>query len=192
MRPLVLLDVDGVLNAVTNRPDPRVWPDWQRGRAAADGRQWPIVWSPSVVAAVREWLAVGDVHWLTTWGHHANDGLRALLDLPELPVAGTWADANAPEPAGSPDDGAVAHAAVAPAAPDELTGRWWKFDVVRGLVRAEPTRPLVWIDDDLAGQREVRQWMERESRCLLVAPTMGTGMRPDDVTLVREFLAAAG
>ncbi len=185
---MVLLDVDGVLNAVTGRPDPRVWPDWQRGRAAADGRQWPIVWSPSVVAAVREWRTLADVHWLTTWGHHANDGLRALLDLPELRVAGTWADVHLPAPAGNTDDGALAHAAVAPAAPDELTGRWWKFDVVRGLVRAEPTRPLVWIDDDLAGQRDIRQWMERQARCLLVAPTMDTGMRPDDVAMVGDFL----
>lgn len=192
MRPLVLLDVDGVLNAVTSRPDPRVWPDWQRGRAAADGRQWPIIWSPSVVSAVRAWQADADVQWLTTWGHHANGGLRALLGLPELPVAGTWADVNAPQHAGSADDGAVAHAAVAPAAPDELTGRWWKFDVVRGVVHADPARPLVWIDDDLAGQREIRQWMQRESRCLLVAPTMGTGLRPDDVTLVREFLVRVG
>lgn len=183
----MLLDVDGVLNAVARRPDPDVWPDWRSGRAVAGGRAWPITWSPSVVAAVLEWRERADVQWLTTWGHDANDGLRELLGLPELPVAGTYADAAAP-PLGEPDALPAAHAAVTPAAPDPLTGRWWKFDVVRGLVRAEPTRPLVWIDDDLAGQRDIRQWMERQARCLLVAPTMDTGMRPDDVAMVGDFL----
>lgn len=188
MRALLLLDVDGVLNAVAMHPDPRVWPDWERGRAAADGREWPITWSPSVVAAVKEWTTLADVRWLTTWGHHANAGLRVLLDLPELPVAGTYAEVDAPQHAGTPDAAPAAHAGVAPAAPDELTGRWWKFDIVRRLVRAEPGRPVVWIDDDLAGQRDIRQWMEREADCLLVAPTMDTGLRPDDVALVRAFL----
>ena len=184
----MLLDVDGVLNAVGFGPDPRVWRDWQRGRAVAGGRQWPITWSPSVVAAVRGWLSVADVHWLTTWGHDANAGLRALLDLPELPVAGTYTDVAAPA-AGTADDAPAAHAGVAPAARDELSGRWWKFDVVRRVVRAEPGRPLVWIDDDLAGQRDIRHWMEREARCLLVAPTMSTGLRPEDLALVSDFLA---
>ncbi len=184
----MLLDVDGVLNAVDFSPDPRVWPDWQRGSAIADGRAWPITWSPSVIGAVREWVALADVQWLTTWGHHANGSLRTLLDLPELPVAGTYTDVDAPGRAGTPDDAPAAHAGIAPAAPDELTGRWWKFDIVRRLVRADPARPLVWIDDDLAGQREIRHWMEREARCLLVAPTMSTGLRPDDLALVRSFL----
>lgn len=196
MRPLLLLDVDGVLNAVSASPDPRVWPDWQHGCAVAGGRAWPITWSPSVVSAVEQWRSRADVRWLTTWGHHANAGLRALLGLRELPVAGTYADVDRPLPAGTPDGapepGAAAHAGVAPAAPDELTGRWWKFDIVRQLVRAEPGRPVVWIDDDLAGQREIRQWMEREAPCLLLAPTMSTGLRPDDLALVREFLDETG
>jgi hypothetical protein len=188
VRPLVLLDVDGVLNAVAFAPDPRVWPHWRRGHAVADGKQWPITWSPAVVAAVREWLSLADVQWLTTWGHDANVGLRALLELPELPIAGTYADVDAPLSAGTTDDAPAAHAGVAPAARDELTGRWWKFDVVRRLVRSDPARPLVWIDDDLAGQRDIRGWMEREARCLLVAPTMSTGLRPDELSLIRGFL----
>jgi hypothetical protein len=186
MSALVLLDVDGVLNAVDPEPDPRVWPDWQRGRASAAGRTWPIAWSPTVVRTVLAWREVAEVHWLTTWGSLANGALRELLGLPELPVAG------AP---GSPSDGSGSDAAlgslagVTAAAPDELTGRWWKFDVVRELVRAEPGRPLVWIDDDLAGQRDIRTWMGEHAPCLLVSPTPRTGMRPDDLELVTRFLA---
>lgn len=190
VRPLVLLDVDGVLNAVTASPDPAVWPDWQVGSAVAGGRAWPLHWSPSVVAAVRGWLDVADVHWLTTWGHDANDGLRELFGLPELPVAGTHPGTSH---VGSPDPlpGAPgAHAQVAPAAPDALTGRWWKFDVVREIVRADPSRRLVWVDDDLSAEDDVRAWMRRESRSLLVAPHPRTGLTSTEVEAVNRYLRA--
>ena len=185
-QPLVLLDVDGVLNAIGGS---RAWSDWQHGVATAEGRDFPITWSPTVVAAVRSWRDVADVQWLTTWGHDANVSLRHLLDLPELPVAGTYDDVDGRSTAqGDPDPQAGAHASVAPAAPDRLTGRWWKFDVVRRLVRADPLRRLVWIDDDLAGQREVREWMRREARCLLIAPAPRSGLTPDQLRSVQEFL----
>ena len=189
MRPLLLLDVDGVLNAVTPRPDPDVWPDWREGTASAAGRTWPIRWSPSVVDAVAGWRGAAEVQWLTTWGHEANGGLRELLGLPELPVAGTHADADVPPQPGEPDPllpGSLA--SMTPAAPDELTGRWWKFDLVRRIVRADPTRPLVWVDDDLAGQAGVREWVQRESRCLLVVPSPQIGLSPDDLAAITAFL----
>ncbi len=185
--PLVLLDVDGVLNAVVRRPDPRTWPDWQSGSAVAGGRRWPITWSPSVVTAVLSWRERADVRWLTTWGHDANASLRELLGLPELPVAGTYADAVAPPP-GQADPLPAAHAAVTPAAPDALTGRWWKFDVVRRLVRESPGRRVVWLDDDLAGKREVAHWMSAHTDALLVAPHPGTGLVADDLAAVADFL----
>ena len=182
MRPLVLLDVDGVLNAVG--PADESWPDWERGRASAGGRPWPIRWSPSVVAAVREWQDAADVQWLTTWGHDANRGLHELLGLPELPVAGTHQDAG---DEGSADD-ADALAAVTPAAPDELTGRWWKFDVVRRVLRRQPGRRLVWLDDDLARTHEVRAWTQANTPCLLVAPDPRTGLVRAHLDAVRDFL----
>jgi len=184
--PLVLLDVDGVLNALARPPDQRAWTDWQLGQAVADGRSWPIAWSPSVVDAVRGWRQHADVQWLTTWGHNANDSLRELLDLPALPVAGTHQDG--PVAPGEPDDAPLAHASVAPAAPDELTGRWWKFDVVRHLVRTRPGRRLVWVDDDLEVEGAVAQWMAREADCLLVAPSPITGLVAADLARVDDFL----
>ena len=188
-QPLVLLDVDGVLNAIGGTG---AWPDWRRGFATAEGRQFPITWSPSVVAAVRSWQELADVQWLTTWGHDANASLRHLLSLPELPVAGTYdtaGDDGAQTGPGGTDAAAGAHAAVTPAAPDELTGRWWKFDVVRRLVRADPGRRLVWIDDDLAGQDSIRAWMSREATCLLVAPPPRSGLTAAHLRAVAEFLA---
>ncbi|HEU0103973.1 MAG TPA: hypothetical protein VFR07_16780 [Mycobacteriales bacterium] len=193
MRPLVLVDVDGVLNALG--PPDSSWPDWQRGSATALGRSWPIRWSPSVVAAVRSWIDQADVRWLTTWGHDANGGLHTLLGLPELPVAGTHADVAAPGAGAAPgaaDAGQPALAGVTPAAPDELSGRWWKFDIVRLLLQAEPARRLVWLDDDLARSEPVRAWTRAHTDCLLIAPDPRTGLVGPHLRSVERFLAAPG
>ncbi len=186
--PLVLLDVDGVLNAVQAWGRSDAWDDWRTGRATAEGRSFPITWSPTVVEAVRSWQALAEVQWLTTWGHDANASLRHLLGLPELPVAGTYDDVDGP--AGEADADGAAHASVAPAAPDRLTGRWWKLDVVRRIVRTGEPRRIVWLDDDLAGQQDVRAWMREHTTSLLVAPDPRSGLTRAHLEAVEEFLRA--
>jgi hypothetical protein len=188
--PLVLLDVDGVLNAVTAYGDPAVWSDWRYGAASADGRRWPITWSPTVAASVRRWQETGlaDVRWLTTWREHANAELRRLLDLPELSVVG---EERAPLVDAVPEPGAGSHAEFAGAdAASLLTGRWWKFDLVVDLVRAEPARPLVWLDDDLRTKAPVLEWLQVHATCLPVAPRAATGLTPDQLARVEEWLTA--
>jgi hypothetical protein len=186
---LVLLDVDGVLNAL-GRPLPPTGPTGgpvQRASRVA----YPIAWSPSAVRRLLDWHEQGlaEVQWLTTWGHDANRSLRELLDMPVLVVAGTFADAfDDSDHLGEPDVGADALAAVTPAARDELTGRWWKFDLVRRVVREQPGRRLVWLDDDLAGQDDVRAWLQHEADCLPLAPPRVSGLRPLDLEVVGAWL----
>jgi hypothetical protein len=180
-RPLVLLDVDGVLNALAAS---EAWTEWRTGRAVAGGGSYVIRWAPEVVERVLSWGDHAEVRWLTTWGHDANSSLRHLLEMPELPVAGTWDDPDA----GAPVASGPTHADVAPAAPDPLTGRWWKFDVVRRLVRAEPSRPVVWVDDDLVRKPEVAAWMADEATALLVVPDPRTGLVDADLVAVETFL----
>ncbi len=193
MRPLVLLDVDGVLNAVGREWDLANRQNWRAGTAVADGRSWPIRWAPEVTEAVRRWTESADVRWLTTWGHDANASLRRLLDLPQLVVAGTHDEAvidKCDTDEGSPTPAIEAHAAVTPAAPESLTGRWWKFDIARQLVEREPRRRVVWLDDDLAVQEDVRSWMRAHAECLLIAPQLRTGLTPQHVRAVDAFLAS--
>lgn len=180
MRPLVLLDVDGVLNALV-RPDSA---DPQQGRATALARTWPIRWSPDVVAAVRDWTVRADVEWLTTWADAANGDLRTLLGLPELPVAGR------PDGAAGATSraGHDSLAGVTAAAPDLLTGRWWKLDVVRDRLAREPDRRLVWLDDDLGPQPDVQDWVRAHAECLLVAPDPAVGLSAADLEAVDRFL----
>jgi hypothetical protein len=192
--PLWLLDVDGVLNAVTAKPDRSVWRDWERGTATADGVSWPIRFSPSVTRAVArvhdERLA--EVRWLTTWGRHANGELRRLLRLPAFEVAGEEARRDRPRPIGPADPvdpgEAASHGELAGAdAVDALTGRWWKFDVVRRVHLDEPGRRIIWTDDDLDGEHEVRRWMRQHTDCLLLSPRTHVGLTAKMLRTIEDF-----
>lgn len=200
---MVLLDVDGVLNSVATNPDRTTWPDWVRASASADGVQWPLLFSPSVMRAVTRWTEVADVRWLTTWGQQANHQLRLVLGLPNLSVFASPPDRNTTSP--SPGDAPVssrasrgeAHADLSKASPAhppktdrhdaEQVGsqEWWKLTAVRhGLTSGDLTgRALLWIDDDLAGQPQATRLMEDSVNGLALAPPRRIGLTP---RLLRE------
>ena len=187
--PLWFLDVDGVLNAVPRRrsgaPESDVWDDWTSGSATADGMAWPIWFSPELMAGIASLhrARLVDVQWLTTWGHEANDELRQLLRLPVFTVAGTSPDRPAPDDAAATTHGAV----TGRAAPDPLTGTWWKFDVVRVIVAGHPGRRIVWTDDDLRAVPDAEDWMREHTTCLLIAPDLHEGLTPAHLEAIRRF-----
>ncbi len=187
---LLLLDVDGVLNALA-RPLPADL-TWRTGRATAHGRSFEIAWAPEVVARLVALHTSDEVElrWLTTWGHDANTSLRQLLEMPELTVAGTYQDAYDPASDGDPDAQPGSLAAVTPAARDGLTGRWWKFDVVTSLLVGEPGRRLVWLDDDLAGEADLARWTRLQTDALTLAPEPTTGLTAADLDGVEAFVRA--
>jgi hypothetical protein len=185
--PIWLLDVDGVLNAVTNQPDPAVWPDWRQGTATADGVRWPICFSPTVARSIRRIHESGlaEVRWLTTWGGHANGELRELLGLPELPVV-----AERPSLAAAlPDDAVVSGAASHGDAVGDH-GPWWKLAAVQAVVEAEPDRVLVWTDDELRYQIEATWWVaDHVRRSLLLSPPPRVGLPPRLLRQIEDFCA---
>src|SRR3954447_10033578 len=74
--PVLLLDVDGVVNALRFEP-----PDgWQRG--LFDG--FLISWDPTITARLRELHESGrvEIQWLTTWGENADRLLAEPMGLP--------------------------------------------------------------------------------------------------------------
>ena len=187
-RPLLLLDVDGVLNAVGGSESQRaVWPQWRRGTATADGTGWAITFAPAVVARIKAWHGEGraEVQWLTTWGHDANGELRDLLGLPHLVVAGTYGD----QDQGATTGTGGGHAAVTPSAPDPLSGRWWKYDVVSRLLAEDPARLLIWVDDELKPGTSYRTWADQQPLVRPCGPDPGVGLSPSDLDALELHLA---
>lgn len=78
MRPLVLLDLDGVLNpfAATTCPEGYL----EREFYAGEG---PERYCPAHAAWIRELSAAGDVWWATAWGDEANQLFAPAIGLTE-------------------------------------------------------------------------------------------------------------
>jgi hypothetical protein len=119
-RPLILLDIDGVLN-----PDRRPGPQWQAHKAMCDGSTFNL-WlnrehGPQLVALAERTGA--ELVWATAWEHDANRSVGPLIGLPELPVIEVFKG----------DD-------------DDPPGVLFKTPAVAEYV---DRRPFVWFDDDI-------------------------------------------
>lgn len=118
-RPLLLLDVDGVLN-----PAGRPSPDFHRHKAVVDGQVYTLLlnrWHGSRLLELAEETGA-ELAWATTWEGHANEWIGPRIGLPELPVI----------PMTGP------HAPV--------MGEMFKTPHVAGYVAG---RPFVWFDDQI-------------------------------------------
>ena len=183
-RPVWLLDVDGVLNAVTAEPDRSVWSQWRTGRATARRSSWVITWAPGVVDRIDRLHRAGvvTVCWLTTWEDAANRSLGPLLGLPTLTVAGRAAEVG-------DDAGPHGFLGLRAAARD----RWWKLAAARRFLDPQPHRALVWTDDDLVWEPDAREWAERRpSPTLLIAPATGVGLTPKHLDVIERFCSRGG
>lgn len=175
--PIWLLDVDGVLNALPWRtrrfqkePLEPAWPDYTQCRSDTDGGdRYVITYSPTLMKAIRELHESGavEVRWLTTWGRGANFRLNKQLGLPEFAVAG------------EPD--IISGFAGAPA------HHWWKLDDARRAHAAEPHRPFIWTDDDLAAVKDARDWAG-DNGVLAIATDDRSGITPHDLERITNFV----
>lgn len=178
-KPVWLLDIDGVVNAI-GKGDPSVWPkpQWRHGKAECDGQEWPITWAVPVVDFIRTVHESGraEIRWHTTWQHEACN-LAALVGLPEFAVA------DAPEFDDQPGHAARAIAAGRP--------KWWKLPAAERVVRDEG-RPLIWTDDDITWDLGRRYDVDTELRAfapaLLIAPDKHTGLTPKRLRMIGDFL----
>jgi hypothetical protein len=171
LQPVLLLDVDGVLNAV--RPD--LPEGWRRGTFNG----YVLSWDPTVVARLREWHESGrvELQWLTTWTERADQLLAEPMGLPRgLRTHGR-------------DD----------VLPTGYSGErrgisgWWKLDAARAVAEAEPDRRIVWIDDDLTDQAEdTREWLAANGQVLVVSPDFITGLTHAELDRVEAWLDDAG
>lgn len=178
--PVWLLDVDGVINACTRKPNTSVWPAdaWNEGKAEAEGRRFTIQWATPVIDFIRNVHESGyaEIRWHTTWQHHAS-AIEALTGLPAFPVA------HAPELDDKP--GYVAKAIR------ESKSWWWKLPAAERVVRDE-LRPLIWTDDDITWSLrgyDVDGGLRAYAPALLVSPDERTGLTQKQLRQISDFIA---
>lgn len=174
--PVWLLDIDGVINAVTDRPDRRVWPEHQWIRTAAASKfdiEWPILAATPVLDFLRRVHAQGraEIWWHSTWQQHAVN-VGAALGLPRWPVRE------------SPEFGSQETYLATPLARSGQT--WWKLPAAQRVL--DEGRPLLWTDDDARRQLRATDTRPWGGRALVVAPPVESGLTPRQLRRIDRWL----
>jgi hypothetical protein len=172
-RPVWLLDIDGVINALANEYPTQIWPQGQwvtvhmdfgsEGTVRVDAAE-PVLEFIRKVHAKR----AAEIRWHTTWQKEALR-LAEALDLPEL-----WVQEAAYEFDNREDY--------------LRRDKWWKYPAAWRVVGQEK-RPLVWTDDDIVDlvQRDVNS-LASAGQTLLIAPTSTYGLTKQQLGRIAEFL----
>lgn len=167
-RPVILLDVDGVVNAL-GREEDHAWPDAEINTAfpvfAGGDRGWPIYTSKRLGEAL---LALDvNIVWLTTWKYDANVAISPLVGLPDDLHVGDYERRKFSE--GFQD---------------------WKMNFVYGFL-GDFSGPVVWIDDEAVPgyfKEELDSDPELASRILIVEPDSYSGLAPYHVEFIADWL----
>ncbi|AUY48623.1 hypothetical protein EH183_06350 [Streptomyces sp. CB01881] len=164
-KPLLFLDVDGVLNPVCPGPDGDFDAHTLLGHT--------VLLSARHGSWLRELAEAYELVWATTWEEHANTHVAPAIGLPELPVVRFTG--YLPQP-GDPRVPLM----------ELFSARKWA-----PLLRYAAGRPFAWIDDVIPG-RLVRNAFWRRDRVLLrIDPGEGLERRHVDRLLARPPRAPA-
>ena len=166
----VYLDVDGVINAVSNNP-PRVNTQWSGDWSKTEVLGFPILYSHELVQNLNELAEREDVtiKWLTTWQERAAQDLSPLIGIDGQDWEVMYGDIN-----------------------DHwfTTGRWWKLDAIREDIEKTSPDKVVWIDDDLGYDRNAQEWLRYRSDIHVVSPIMQHGVTKKQFSGIIEFINA--
>lgn len=166
-KPLLLLDVDGVLNALkADMPE-----GWRRG--VYNG--YTLSWNPEVTNRLALWHTTGlvEIQWLTTWTHDADALLADDMGLPRSLVTHSYYHEN-PKP------------------PQKfsLPFEWWKLSHAIDIVAEQPSRRIVWIDDDHGYDRQAIDFVKANPQILAVQPNPYDGVSMAQLDMVEAWLNA--
>lgn len=173
-RPLLALDVDGVLNVACPpatakerglvRDEVKVPTFWSHGRHV----RLRLHLDPTLVPALLTLAAdLGvELTWATTWNHQANEVIAPRVGLYELPVI------EVPPP---------------PGGMTTLLPHHWKRDAILAYAG---DRPLAWVDDDL--RLADQEWADRRTSAgaptLLLPTNEAVGLRGEHLEDVRAWV----
>jgi hypothetical protein len=153
-RPLLLIDVDGVLNVINRSQSQKTYEIFRAGATEKMSQGFTVRFRRELSG----WLAELGEHfhlvWCTTWDHMANTELTQHLGLPHLPVIPTFEASN--------------NQGCYPGLPPLIH---WKTPAV---IQYVGERPFAWIDDDFSPVDQ--DWARR--RTLDIAPTNNFPIRP--------------
>lgn len=168
MKPILFLDVDGVLNAVVGHKDQvnsteNCFDDFRPEHIGG------FVLHLSNQMAERLQKLDVEIIWSTTWGHMANQLISPVMGLPtNLRVTG-----EPPLDQGFHDES------------------WWKFPLVQKIVEQEQ-RPFIWIDDDIPWCPEATEWAKEMNDGgipnLMIPPVMQYGLQKNLLDLIEQWL----
>jgi hypothetical protein len=82
-KPIILLDVDNVINMFYERDPKSIWEDTTE--QIVNGFR--IVYSPTVVRKINEWNKIAEVRWLTAWNQKAVIHLSPALNFDTFRLA---------------------------------------------------------------------------------------------------------
>lgn len=163
-KPIIVLDVDGVLNPWVF--DPQDCPDWAFEKHRLDGFQ--VYLSRDMCQALTD-LRV-DIFWLSTWmmdGDLCNSLIAPAAGLPQmpcLPLADYTIDSMYSNGPSSTEKKAAA-----------MT-----------LLVAKPGPKVIWIDDDAFDI----QVFDPHERILRLVPNAAVGLTKDNIQEIQEILGA--
>ena len=182
MKPVLLLDIDGVVNATSRELPRHVWPTLAWGQhtyTTPQGVTFELLWSRPAVEYLGSLHTSGrvEIRWHSTWQESSLEFAR-IVGLPEFEVA------SAPE--------FLANGPLF-AKQQILAGKptWWKFPAAERVL-VEEGRPLIWIDDDLFWHvpRKQRSYLGDLGRVLLLCPDSQTGLIRKHMRSIEETLLA--
>ncbi|WP_143020152.1 HAD domain-containing protein [Sinosporangium album] len=158
-RPLLLVDVDGVLNPL-GRPSP----EFRRYQCHVEGETYTVYLNSKHGTRLLA-LAVetgAELVWATTWEHWANDWIAPRIGLPALPVIKL---------------------------PPNVRGEFGELFKTPAIAEYVAGRPFVWFDDQVwAADEDYLRAHPSVGDFLLVQVEPGAGLTATDLDYARNWL----
>jgi hypothetical protein len=174
-KPVWLLDIDGVVNAISKKPPTYLWAadKWIQTTVANVHGEWPILTAQPVVDFINEIHHLGraEVRWHTTRQEEA-------LDFADAVGLGGFKVAEAPE----------YHEYGPRFMARQIAGQkptWWKLPAAERVIGDEK-RPLLWTDDDIGWELRNHRWNPIELGT--VSPDAATGLMPKHLKMIDKWL----
>lgn len=167
----ILLDIDGVVNAVYPLPIHKEISDlsgeWKEGYVD----RYKFHWNQEVIDFLNDLFIDNHLVILSTWRQWAIDKVFPTVGL-TVPEHHTVLDSTTdPE-----------------SAQDVDPTNWWKERFAREFIESHPGDKFVWIDDDINNVPEMG-WLRNNT--LTVSPTFSVGISRYDMMKINAFLTHA-